>query len=73
MKKKYLFASAPLLLGIISLMISGMVGSSVGADGILHEPAFFLIPLGFLFIFSGIIAWLFIGLGSVLHNRNKIS
>lgn len=49
MKKKYLLAASPLLLSIISLMISRMVGSSVGPDGILHEPAFFLIPLSYLF------------------------
>lgn len=73
MNKKYLIATAPLLLGIISLMISRMVGSSVGPDGILHEPGFFLIPIGFLFLFCGIIAWLFVGLSSVLHNRKKIS
>lgn len=40
MKKKYLLAASPLLLSIISLMISRMVDSSVGPDGILHEPAF---------------------------------
>lgn len=54
MKKKYLLAASPLLLSIISLMISRMVGSSVGSDGILHEPAFFLIPLSYLF-FSAVL------------------
>lgn len=73
MKKKYLIAASPLLLSIISLMISRMVGSSVGPDGILHEPAFFLIPLSYLFLFCSIVAFLFIGLGSVLNNRKKIS
>jgi hypothetical protein len=73
MKKKYLIASAPLLLGIISLMISRIVDSSVGSDGILHEPLFFLIPLGFLFFFSGIIALLFVGLGSALNKKKKLS
>jgi hypothetical protein len=73
LKKKYLLAASPLLLSIISLMISRMVGSSVGPDGILHEPAFFLIPLSYLFLFCSIIAFLFVGLSSVLHNRNKIS
>ncbi|WHY22121.1 DUF3955 domain-containing protein [Paenibacillus sp. G2S3] len=73
MKKKYLLAASPLLLSIISLMISRMVGSSVGPDGILHEPAFFLIPLSYLFLFCSIIAFLFLGFGSVLHKRKKIS
>ncbi|AIQ23957.1 DUF3955 domain-containing protein [Paenibacillus sp. FSL R5-0744] len=73
MKKKYLLAASPLLLSIISLMISRMVGSSVGSDGILHEPAFFLIPLSYLFFFCSIVAFLFVGLGSVLNNRKKIS
>ncbi|WP_449600002.1 DUF3955 domain-containing protein [Paenibacillus sp. Marseille-Q9583] len=73
MKKKYLLAASPLVLSIICLMISRMVGSSVGPDGILHEPAFFLIPLSYLFLFCSIVAFLFIGLGSVLNNRKKIS
>lgn len=73
MKKKYLLAASPLLLSVISLMISRMVGSSVGPDGILHEPAFFLIPLSYLFLFCSIIAILFAGLSSVLHKRNEIS
>ncbi|WP_405176625.1 DUF3955 domain-containing protein [Paenibacillus sp. FSL H8-0261] len=73
MKKKYLLAASPLLLSIISLMISRMVDSSVGPDGILHEPAFFLIPLSYLFFFCSIVAFLFVGLGSVLNNRKKIS
>lgn len=73
MKKKYLLAASPLVLSIICLMISRMVGSSVGPDGILHEPAFFLIPLSYLFLFCSIVAFLFVGLGSVLNNRKKIS
>jgi hypothetical protein len=73
MKKKYLLAASPLLLSIISLMISRMVGSSVGPDGILHEPAFFLIPLSYLFFLCSIVTFLFVGLGSVVNNRKKIS
>ncbi|MEK3982749.1 DUF3955 domain-containing protein [Paenibacillus sp. FSL K6-3166] len=73
MKKKYLLAASPLLLSIISLMISRMVGSSVGPDGILHEPFFFLIPLSYLFFLCSIVAFLFVGLGSVVNNRKKIS
>jgi uncharacterized membrane protein len=73
MKKKYLIASAPLFLGILSLIISSMVGSSIATDGTLHEPAFFLIPLSYLFFFSSIIALLFVGFGSTLNKKKKIS
>ncbi|MEK5397058.1 DUF3955 domain-containing protein [Paenibacillus sp. FSL K6-2859] len=73
MKKKYLLAASPLLLSIISLMISRTVGSSVGPDGILHEPVFFLIPLSYLFFLCSIVAFLFVGLGSVVNNRKKNS
>ncbi|NQX47999.1 DUF3955 domain-containing protein [Paenibacillus tritici] len=52
-------------------MISRIVDSSVGSDGMLHEPLFFLIPLGFLFLFSGIIALLFVGLGSALNKKKN--
>jgi hypothetical protein len=47
-----------------------MVGSSIATDGTLHEPAFFLIPLSYLFFFSSIIALLYVGILSA-HNKKK--
>nr|WP_312986142.1 DUF3955 domain-containing protein [Clostridioides sp.] len=55
MKKKYLLASTPIILGFLCLMIYNVIGSSVAPDGTLVEP-FALIPTGYLFIFIGIIS-----------------
>ncbi|WP_315169001.1 DUF3955 domain-containing protein [Metaclostridioides mangenotii] len=56
MKKKYLLASTPIILGFLCFIISGIIGSNVAPDGTLNEPFFFLIPIGYLFITSGIIS-----------------
>lgn len=71
MKNKYLFAATPILLGILCIIIYGMIGSRVEPDGTLVEP-FFLIPISFLFVFSGIISLLITGITSMLK-RKKIS
>ncbi|WP_442602332.1 DUF3955 domain-containing protein [Paenibacillus sp. KN14-4R] len=59
MKRKYLLASTPIFLGVVCLIISSMIGSSVAPDGTLIEP-FYLIPLSYLLFFSGIISLLFV-------------
>lgn len=52
----YLYTTFMLLLaGIGSFLLSMVIGSTVDASGMLHEP-FFLIPLGYIFIFLGIIS-----------------
>lgn len=71
MKNKYLFAATPILLGILCIKIYGMIGSRVEPDGTLVEP-FFLIPISFLFVFSGIISLIITGITSILK-RKKIS
>lgn len=71
MKNKYLFAATPILLGILCIIIYGMIGSRVEPDGTLVEP-FFLIPISFLFVFSGIISLIITGITSILK-RKKIS
>lgn len=73
MKNKYWLASAPLFLGILSLMISGIVGARLAPDGTLIEPAFFLIPLSFLFFFSGIVALAFVGIVSAVKKNKRNS
>ncbi|MGY3931955.1 Uncharacterised protein [Aeromonas encheleia] len=45
-------------LGVISLISFQLIGSYVNSQGYLHEP-FGLLPIGFLFIFMGILLALF--------------
>ncbi|OOR05852.1 group-specific protein [Bacillus cereus] len=61
MKKKYLLASTPIFLGFIFMISYFIIGSRVELDGTLVEP-FLLIPLSYLFVFSGIIALLFVAI-----------
>lgn len=69
MKKKYLLASTPILLGIICLIISSVIGSEIKPDGTLVEP-FFLIPLSYVFFFSGLIGIIFVTITS-RSQKNK--
>ncbi|ATP39949.1 group-specific protein [Solibacillus sp. R5-41] len=69
--KKYLIASTPILLGVICFIVSTVIGSSVAEDGTLVEPAFFLIPIGFLMFFIGIISIVCITLISAFK-KNKL-
>ncbi|WP_024621140.1 DUF3955 domain-containing protein [Metaclostridioides mangenotii] len=55
MKKKYLLASTPIILGFLCFILFNVIGSSVAPDGALVEP-FPLIPIGFLLIVSGIVS-----------------
>ena len=43
-----------LLIGAGCFFASAMIGSTIDSQGILHEP-FFLIPIGYLFLFAGLI------------------
>ncbi|MED3689823.1 DUF3955 domain-containing protein [Peribacillus butanolivorans] len=69
MKKKYLLASTPIFLGVICMISYFMIGSRVEPDGTLVEP-FFLMPLSYLFVFIGIIAFLFVATISVFKKTN---
>ncbi|WP_369901922.1 DUF3955 domain-containing protein [Bacillus manliponensis] len=55
MRNKYIFASIPLFLGAFCFILFSMIGSEVAPDGTLKEP-FFLIPIGYVFLFSGVIS-----------------
>jgi len=48
-----------MLIGGILFVISGFGKSEIDSNGFLQEPLFFLIPLGYLFIFSGLVLFLF--------------
>ncbi len=68
MKNKYLFAATPIFLGVLCIIIYSVIGSKVGLDGILVEP-FFLIPLSYLFVFSGVISLLFVRITSMIKRK----
>ncbi|GAB6461906.1 DUF3955 domain-containing protein [Bacillus luti] len=65
MKNKYLLSLIPVLLGVICLIIYASVGSTVKPDGTLEEP-FFLIPVSYIFFFSGGISILCVAISSKL-------
>ncbi len=59
------------LLGIILILIKAASVEYIDEAGILHEN-FFLLPLGFLSIFCGLIAFLTAGVKAIVHKiRNK--
>ncbi|MFB5251592.1 DUF3955 domain-containing protein [Bacillus mycoides] len=68
MKKKYLLASSPIFLGVLCIIMFNIIGSEVKPDGTLVEP-FFLIPLAYLFVFTGIIAILFVAIFSMFRKK----
>lgn len=59
-----------ILIGIIFLLIKGLSVEYIDEQGILHEN-FFLIPIGFLCIFSGLITLSIAGIKSLFNKRNK--
>jgi hypothetical protein len=46
------------------------IGSTVDSQGILHEP-FFLVPIGWLFIFAGLFSILGASLRILMTGQNK--
>ncbi len=59
-----------LLLGILLLAIKAMSVEYVDDAGYLHEN-FFLVPCGFLCIFSGLIAFLAVGMKTIAGKFRK--
>lgn len=53
--KKIMIGFAMIGIGVSFMFTYSLIGSEIDANGVLHEP-FFLIPIGYLFIFLGI-AW----------------
>ena len=61
-----------ILIGIILLLVKGMSVEYIDAQGVLQEN-FFLVPIGFLCLFCGLIAFLTVGMTThinKLKNRN---
>lgn len=62
-----------LFIGILLLVIKGMSVEYIDANGILHEN-FFLVLIGFLCIFCGLISFVSIGIKTIvikIKDRNK--
>ena len=62
-----------IVIGIILFLVKGMSVEYIDEQGMLHEN-FFLIPIGFLCLFSGAISFFTIGIGTIiskLKNRNS--
>lgn len=54
-----------ILLGAMALVIKALSVEYVDAEGVLHEN-FFLLPIGFLCIFCGLIAFLAVGIHALI-------
>lgn len=54
-----------LCIGILLLVIKGMSVEYIDASGILHEN-FFLVPIGFMCIFCGLISFVSIGIRTIV-------
>ncbi len=61
-----IIGAAFVLLGIILILIKGASVEYIDEAGVLHEN-FFLLPLGFLSIFCGLIAFITVGIKSLVH------
>ena len=53
MKKQIIIEAWLIVLGVICILLFKVVGSSLDAQGFLHEP-FFLLPIGYAFIALGL-------------------
>ncbi|MFJ7978717.1 DUF3955 domain-containing protein [Lysinibacillus xylanilyticus] len=71
MMKKYILATLPIVIGVLCLFMKGIIGDEILPDGTLIERNFFLIPLSYLFFFSGIISLLFVAIFSTVK-KTKI-
>jgi hypothetical protein len=68
MKKSYLFAIIPFVLGICCFVTFKMIGSYVAEDGTLVEP-FGLIPIGFLMFAISFVVIIILGMKYLLKKR----
>jgi len=72
MMKKYILATLPIVIGVLCLFMKGIIGDEILPDGTLVERNFFLIPLSYLFFFSGIISILFVAIFSTVKKTNIV-
>lgn len=72
MKKFYLLANIPTFIGIGCFLAFTIIGSEVTPDGILIE-AFYLIPIGYIFILMWILASLVLWIYTRIKNKKITS
>lgn len=60
-----IIGSILILIGVICIVIKGLSVEYVDSEGFLHEN-FFLLPIGFLFLFSGFVTFFTIGLKEII-------
>ncbi|MEY9980345.1 hypothetical protein ABH968_005338 [Lysinibacillus sp. RC79] len=70
--KKYMIATLPIVIGVLCLFMKGIIGDELLPDGTLIERNFFLIPLSYLFFFTGIISILFVAIFSTVKKTNIV-
>jgi len=68
--KKYRWALVFLSLGILCSLSYNLIGSSIDESGFLIEP-FFLIPIGWFFIFFAILNILFVVIKNIYKHFKK--
>ena len=67
MMKKNILNLIPFIATVVCIIVYNFIGSEVLADGTLVEP-FYLIPIGWLFLFIGIIG---VGIRIAFSFKNK--
>ncbi|MBU2037400.1 DUF3955 domain-containing protein [Patescibacteria group bacterium] len=68
MKKIYLVAIIPFILGISCIIAYNIIGSSVAEDGTLVEP-FALLPIGWLMLAIGIVSSFILGIKFLIRKK----
>lgn len=75
-RSKYNMISITLVvIGLMCLLLKSFTETTVLESGVLHEPYFFLLPIGFLLLFSGSILGLlrliFFGIKKLKNNKKN--
>ena len=65
--KKYIFSMVSGLIGLICFVAYNIIGVKVLADGSFVEP-FELIPIGYLFVFIGVISAIIVAVVTCIRN-----
>ena len=65
--KKYIFSIISGLIGLICFVAYNIIGTKMLADGSFVEP-FALIPIGFLFVFIGVISAIIVAVVTYIRN-----
>ncbi|QIL45655.1 DUF3955 domain-containing protein [Vagococcus coleopterorum] len=68
--RNYKVAAVLFLIGALCFVAKTLAPETIDADGILHEP-FFLIPIGYLFVFIGIGYGIITFIRSIIRKQKK--